>query len=112
MKKVIRLTENDLHRIVRNSVKRILKESEGQLFGLTKMQGEELWNAIDNELQQLGDVYVSKFYSDEYQITIAANRNIERSGRKEIIEIMKNFGYDYYTAGANDEYIMMTFKPM
>lgn len=27
MKKVIRLTENDLHRIVRNSVKRIMKES-------------------------------------------------------------------------------------
>ena len=28
MKKVIRLTENDIHRIVKNSVKRILKEND------------------------------------------------------------------------------------
>ena len=111
MKKLIRLTESDLHRIVKESVNRILKETEGQLFGLTKMQGEELWDAIDKHLQQLGDAYVSKFYSDEHQITIALNSNI-RGGKGEIIEIMKNFGYDYYTSGANDEYIMMTFKPM
>ena len=76
------------------------------------MQGEELWNAIDRHLQQLGDVYVSKFYSDENQITVAANKNIGRGGKKEAIEIMKNFGYNHYTSGANGEYIMMTFKPI
>ena len=113
MKKVIRLTEQDLHRIVKESVQRVLKEETGgQLFGLTKIQGAELWDAIDKHLRQLGDVYVSRFYSDEDQITIAANKNIGREGRKEVIETMKNFAYDYYTSGANDEFIMMTFKPM
>lgn len=112
MKKTIRITESDLHRIVKESVQKVINEVEGQFFGLTKIQGKELWDAIDKHLQQLGDVYVSKFYSDENQITVAANRNIGREEKKEVIEIMKNFGYNYYTSGANDEFIMMTFRPM
>lgn len=113
-KKLIRLTEGDLHRIVKESVKKILKEEEvnGQLFGLSKLQGRELYDSIDENLKQFdGDAYVSRFYSDENQITIAANNAIGRDGRREIIEMMKNYGYDYYTSGANDGYIMMTFKP-
>ena len=112
-KKLIRLTENDLHRIVKESVNKILREAvDGNLYGLRKMQGEELYDDIDNSLSQLGDdVYVSRFYSDENQITIAANRTVGRNGKREIIEMMKNYGYDYYTSGANDQYIMMTFKP-
>ncbi len=101
MKRRIRLTEGDLHRIVKESVNRVIKESQEEL----------LWDEIDSQLQQLGDARVSKFYSDEYQITIALNSNI-RGGKREVIGIMQNFGYDYYTSGANDEYIMMTFKPI
>lgn len=36
MKKVIRLTESDIHRIVKNSVKRILKETTSQRIGNRK----------------------------------------------------------------------------
>ena len=31
MKKIIRLTEEDLHRIIENSVRRVLKEGRGRL---------------------------------------------------------------------------------
>ena len=106
MKKVIRLTENELHRIVKESVIRVLKESSPY------DNDGSIYDGIDSKLSQIGDAYVSKFYSDEHQITIAAHRNIGRDGRNEIIDMMKNLGYEYYTAGANDEYVMMTFKPL
>lgn len=70
-----------------------------------------IYDKIDSMLSQIDDnVYVSRFYSDENQITIAAHKNIGGEGRKEVINIMKEFGYDLYTTGANDDFIMMTFN--
>ena len=37
MKKVIRLTENDIHRIVKNSIKRILKENENNEMAINRI---------------------------------------------------------------------------
>lgn len=46
MKKLVRLTESDLHRIVRESVKKIIKESEEDSV-------HDYWEeAIDNYLMQ------------------------------------------------------------
>ena len=54
-KKLIRLTESDLHRIVKESVNRVLKESNGSTprniaYGLMVMLGD-----IQNELMRGGD---------------------------------------------------------
>ena len=37
MKKIIRLTEGDLHRIIENSVRRVLKEGRGRLGNLVDL---------------------------------------------------------------------------
>ena len=104
MKQRIRLTESDLHRIVKESVKRVLREStDGNLYAQIQ--------TIDKSLSQIDDdTHVSRFYSDENQITIAVSRSVNHLGKRKIIEMMKNYGYDYSTSGANDEYIMMTFE--
>ncbi len=98
MKKTIRLTESDLHNIIKKSVNRIIREMD---------ESNSIYDSIDASLSKFGDARVSRFYSDENQITLAVNKSIQR---KPIIDIMKRFGYEYYTSGANDEYIMVTFK--
>ena len=108
-KQVIRLTEGDLHRIIKESVDNILSEPHGNLYGLKPLQGQELFDRITGYLQRFGDVRVSNFYSDEYRITIAMHKSV-RGKRKEIDEIMENFGYTIYDAGANDDYVMLTYK--
>ena len=111
---ILRITEKNIRRAVNESINHLLKEDvDGNLYGLTKLTGKELYDEIDKALVQLGDdVYVSRFYSDDSQITIAANKNIGGGGRHRVIDIMYEFGYDYYTAGGNGEYVMMTFKPL
>ena len=68
MKKVIRLTESDLHRIVNESVKRILKESE--------------W---DTYLQQDDDEPTTFEYDD---------MTLDERIASEIIDDIRNGGYD------------------
>jgi hypothetical protein len=105
MKRRIRLTESDLHKIVKESVQMILKESE---IG-------DLYNRIDEMFMSGGsEVKVSRFYSDENQITLAVPVSEYRQNgmKKFIVEKMKGFGYEYYTAGGNDGYIMMSFERM
>jgi hypothetical protein len=60
------------------------------------------------------EVKVSRFYSDENQITLAVPISEYRNKgmRNYIIEKMEGFGYEYYTAGGNDGYLMMTFERM
>ena len=57
MKKLIRLTEGDLHRIVRESVKRILSEdvqwANPQQDDMTEQQ-YEVWNTAKQLLSQSG----------------------------------------------------------
>ena len=103
-KKIIRLRESDLHRIVKESVDNIVN---GNLYGLQRMEGNELFDDITSNLQRLGDARVSKFYSDDYNITIIANRNISR---RAIDDIMFGYGYSLYTAGADGSDIMYTYQ--
>jgi len=49
MKKIVRLTENDLHRIVKNSVKRIMKES----YFDGNMGSESVDNGEHNECMRI-----------------------------------------------------------
>ena len=72
-------------------------------------QGRELFDTITSHLQHLGDVRVSNFYSDDYNITIAMHKTVSGK-RKEIDVIMKGFGYTLYDSGANDDYVMLTYK--
>ena len=100
------MAESNLHKIVKESVNKVVRESiEGDLY--TQFQ------AIDKSLSQIdNETYVSRFYSDENQITIAVSRSVNRLGRQRIIEMMKNYGYSYSTSGGNGKYIMMTFEPI
>ena len=51
-KKLIRLTENDLHRIVKESVNRVLKESNRYAYTLEiDNRYKPLWDKFTNELQ-------------------------------------------------------------
>ena len=51
MKKIIRLTESDLHRIIKNSVKRVLREHD----------------ADDPDYGQFGDYYDSMYYKNDVE---------------------------------------------
>lgn len=99
-KTLIRLTESDIHRLVKESVKRILRESS-----------EDLWDQIDAELSKFGDVSVSRFYSDDDQITLAAEKRTYRKASEWIVSAMRRFNYALYDTGENGRYIMMTFRP-
>lgn len=58
-KKLIRLTESDLHRIVKESVRRVLKEGRGHFGGIVDMTIEkfnEFYMAHKNET----DMYINK----------------------------------------------------
>ena len=59
MKKIIKLTENDVRRIVKNSVKRILKEEAGfngmkSHDSINNGQWQECMRIMQNMIQQFG----------------------------------------------------------
>lgn len=99
MKRKIRLTESDLHKIVKESVKRVLKDGNIR----------DLFDKIDEQLSAVCDAHVSRFYSDENNITIAVSRRNVMC-KNDVIAIMKDFGYGLYDTGVNGEYLMMTFQ--
>ena len=55
MKKIIKLTESELHRIIENSVKRIIKETHGEPESYTGL----IYNSIldDYKAQEMADEY-------------------------------------------------------
>lgn len=57
-KKLIRLTEADLHRIITESVKRILNENQYNDFEAAKYKGK--WSVYDNRSQTFSHVGVGK----------------------------------------------------
>ena len=62
MKKVIRLTESDLHRIIKESVKKIIKESGHEWWK------EEDWNPQypkDDSDEETDNDKVDRLYDDE-----------------------------------------------
>ena len=106
-KQVIKLTESDLHKIIKESVNNILNE---QLYGMNRLQGEELYDRIDEYLSKIGDARVSRFYCTDSIITIAMNQTLGKEGKNQIFNIMDNLGYKCVNAGGNGEYIMYDFK--
>lgn len=97
MKKIIRLTENDLHRIIENSVKRIIKESyydETQLESdnedINKL-GDEYWS--DHEDRKKAEKYPYLYKKDGKEIRSA----------KEIEKYMNNRSKGGYNRVADQE---------
>lgn len=110
--KIIRLSEANLNSIVKNTIKSVLREEFGREHDYeldNNKKRRDLYDEIDNRLQKFGDAYVSRFYSDENQITLAVHKSINM--RNKIQKMMSLFGFELYTTGANDDYIMMTFIP-
>lgn len=83
-KKLIRLTESDLHRIVKESVKKVLKEG---VFDSKRIQAE-----LDNSLG--GGAMVADFHSSDDMVTIIAQPNAVDS--HELDTVMNELGYMYY----------------
>ncbi len=106
-KSVIRLIDSDLHRIIKESVNSILNE---KLYGMNRLQGEELYDRIDEYLSKIGDAKVCRFYCTDSIINIAMNQTLGREGKNKIFNIMENLGYKCVNAGGNGEYIMYDFK--
>ena len=96
----MKITKRQLQGIIAESINRALNENKNV----------ELFNAIDNAVSELGDVYVSRFYSDDEHITIAVNIQDSDMAKDRIIEIMNGFGYNFYDSGSNGEYIMLEFE--
>ena len=71
MKKVIRLTENDIHRIVKNSVKRILKEDNYDPFTYSNTELSypkgvdflDMDGGIDNEIENFSQKIIERYGS-------------------------------------------------
>lgn len=77
MKKVIRLTEGDLHRIVKESVKKVLKESyESQLEKKWRAQWRE---AYDAGRTSMGFYQYLEYMSPQAYQTITGERPSEES---------------------------------
>jgi hypothetical protein len=76
MKKRIRLTENDLHRVIKESVKKVLRENDVM----------EKWYAVyvmsDSDLERMDDIYADKSEEDPYfvELTLVKSTNEEQAG--------------------------------
>lgn len=106
-KKTIKLTESELHNIIKESVNHILNEN---LYGMNRLQGKELYDRIDEYLSKIGDAEVCRFYCTDSIINIAMNQALGDEGKSKIFNIMGNLGYKCVNAGGNGEYIMFDFK--
>ena len=121
MKQIIRLTEGDLHRIIKNSVRRVIKEEQGD--------GEEI-DEIYQILKDAGLYPEDVFHDDRYPycvITVRVDGDwkhdhlatkwaLEKYGYNEIKEIeLEDTGEDCYPADhlvmkAPKEHIDALFK--
>ena len=108
MKKTIRLTESDLHRVIRESVKRVISEApykhfkENQYEKATKI--EWLLNDVKEKLVKLKSLY-DDAYPDEF------DRRIQdvNSFACDALKLMDNYGFpdfnsdDYYVEESTDK---------
>ena len=96
MKKIVKLTENDLRKIIGKVINEtIVKESI------------DPYSELNLALSSLGDVKISPFYSDNNSLTVSAPDYINP---RDIIQVMRKFGYDFYDSGANGNRQMITFR--
>ena len=86
MKKLVRLTESDLHRIVRESVKRILKENDMYKNGMLSQKGSVAVNNINAQAEH--ERFLKK-YTPNF------------TKRKKLKEYTGDFGYTDDNAPSN-----------
>ena len=105
MKKIIRLTESDLHRIVKESVKRILKEGKTGVFNDS---GEYIGHENHEDFGGEIDDYDHQFEQDDWYGDLMID--LESIAREKVVNILKEaqslsvFKNGY---GSDDEYIFI-----
>ena len=97
-KKLVRLTESDLQNIIKESVNSILNE---KLYGMNRLQGEELYDRIDEYLSKIGDVKVCRFYCTDSTINIAMNQTLGKEGKSKIFNRSSSFSFSLESSSSS-----------
>lgn len=105
-KQTMKLNESELQKMISESVKKHLNE-----FYSVDDYEEDVFTPIDSELSKLGEVFVSRFYSDESNAVVAVKKELFLEVKEEVKNIMSGFNYKLYDIGCSESYVMMTFKP-
>jgi hypothetical protein len=86
-KKIIRLTESDLHRIVKRSVNKILKESLDS--NMMMDDKERVFEAFKNLIHAM--IWENGYIGgDEYKLNDAENRYLQEHGERDIQMLWNN----------------------
>ena len=135
-KSTMKLNESELQKMISESVKKHLNEfystdDAGDMMGMedgydgptNEPDYEEedyfdpidykldyVFAPIDSELSKLGDVFISRFYSDESNAVVAVNKELYPEVKEDVKNIMSGFNYKLYDIGSSESYAMMTFK--
>lgn len=104
-KSTMKLNELELQKMISESVKKHLNE-----FYSVDDYEEDVFDPIDSELSKLGEVFVSRFYSDESNAVVAVKKELYPEVKEEVKNIMSGFNYKLYDIGSSESYTMMTFK--
>ena len=124
-KSTMKLNESELQKMISESVKKHLNEfystdDAGDMMGMEDGYDgptnepdyeEDDFDQIDSELSKLGDVFISRFYSDESNAVVAVKKELYPEVKEEVKNIMSGFNYKLYDIGSSESYAMMTFKP-
>lgn len=88
-----------------------LKQLSGNKSRMVKdSKNTALFDEVDSVLSSFGDIHVSRFYSDDNMLTLAADYEVWRNNASQIKSEMRGFGYDLYNTGGNGDSIMLDFK--
>lgn len=125
-KSTMKLNESELQKMISESVKKHLNEfystdDVGDMMGMEDgydgptnepdYEKEDDFDQIDSELSKLGEVFISRFYSDESNAVVAVKKELYPEVKEEVKNIMSGFNYKLYDIGSSESYAMMTFKP-
>lgn len=106
MKKTIRLTENDIHRIVKNSVKRVLREDRYSQKWTSYDSGNENFDMLATQLMDLvEDLGISMQYEniERFQNARGSLRNILSQLERGIQEAEKYDSSESYAADSGEQ---------
>ena len=73
-----------------------------------KDNNSDLFDKIDADLAKAGKV--SRFYSDDENITITTDYNTYKVNRSMLDGIMGDYGYEFYDYGDNGDKVMITYN--
>lgn len=115
-KQVIRLTEGDLHRIIRESVNRILKEDETYVDKLRRQDAEKKasWDAFENTIQYGSDENIPTELDNDFDYRVnkihhkfTSDHRPELNGLNRVTNFAKDDtlkGFRAMSALGDDEY--------